>query len=61
MKAAKIFLEASAPVEPRQKIKNQQNNIIQINGITITEEQIRQLPQEQQNILMELLNSILLR
>jgi DNA-binding transcriptional ArsR family regulator len=55
MKAAKIFLEASSPVQPRQKIKNQQNNFIQVNGITITEEQIRQMPQEQQMKLFELL------
>jgi hypothetical protein len=55
MKAARIFLEASAPAEPRHKIKNQQNNFIQINGTTITEEQIRLLPPDQQNTLLEIL------
>jgi hexokinase len=58
MKAARIFLEASAPTEPRQKIKNQQNNFIQINGATITQEQIKLLPVDQQAKLFDMLQSV---
>jgi hypothetical protein len=56
-KAAKIFLDTTSIIEQKPKIQKQQNNFIQINGATITQEQIRQLPQEQQVKLFEVLQS----
>jgi hypothetical protein len=45
MRAAKIFMDATTDAPPLT-IKNQQNNYIQVNGIVITEEQIKNLPLE---------------
>lgn len=56
MKAAKIFLEATTDQQP--VVKNQQNNFIQINGHTITQEQLSQLPQGQQKKIERILQAI---
>lgn len=57
-RAAKVFLDTTSIQEQKPRIQNQQNNFIQINGATITQEQIRQLPQEQQTKLFEVLQSV---
>jgi hypothetical protein len=57
-KAAKIFLDNTSMVEPKRSIQNQQNNFIQINGATITQEQIKLLPVDQQARLFEMLQSV---
>jgi L-arabinose isomerase len=44
MKAARLFFEATSDKRPETSIKNQQNNFVQINNLTITEEQINKLP-----------------
>lgn len=55
MKAAKLFLEATAE-KPRQSChKAEQNNFIQINGYTITPEQLLLLPQEKQRQIQDIL------
>jgi hypothetical protein len=46
MRAAKVFLDATANQQPAMKIENQQNNFVQINNLTITEEQINKLPED---------------
>ncbi|GAA4327971.1 hypothetical protein [Flaviaesturariibacter amylovorans] len=46
VRAAKVFLEATAPIASTpQNIRNQQNNFIQVNGLTITREQVLALPE----------------
>ena len=56
MRAAKIFMDATANLnDPGTKIQNQQNNFIQINGITVTEQQIQKLPMEKQMQVKEIL------
>ena len=57
-KAAKIFLYNTSMVEPKRSIQNQQNNFIQINGATITQEQIKLLPVDQQAKLFEMMQSV---
>ena len=56
VKAAKVFLQATSPNNEVQSIKNQQNNFIQINGIVITEEQLKELPEEKQIQINEIIN-----
>lgn len=60
MRAAKIFMEATEPKNSqlRPNIKNQQNNLIQINGVTITQEQLATLPTDKQQVLQELLTNL---
>lgn len=49
MRAAKIFIEATnVPEESFKMIHNQQNTFIQINGTTITLEQLTKLPKQKQ-------------
>jgi len=55
MRAAKIFLDATAIKEP-SRVHNQQNNFIQINGVTITEEQLKLLPENQINKILRVIN-----
>ena len=43
MRAAKIFVDATDE-RPPLTVHNQQNNYIQVNGIVITEEQVKSLP-----------------
>jgi len=43
MRAAKIFMDATGD-RPSLTVQNQQNNYIQVNGIVITEEQVKSLP-----------------
>ena len=45
MRAAKIFIEATED-KLFVTIKNQQNNYVQINGVMITEERIKNLPSD---------------
>jgi hypothetical protein len=40
-KAAKIFLDNNSTREQKQNIRNPQNNFIQINRVTITQEQLQ--------------------
>ena len=40
MKSTRLFFEATSEKRPETSIKNQQNNFVQINNLTITEEQI---------------------
>ena len=60
MRAAKLFLEATKPSEePSPKtIQNQQNNLVQINGIVISSEQLGELPKEKRDQLNEILNTL---
>jgi hypothetical protein len=58
MRAAKIFMDSTEPKEPRENIKNQQNNFIQINGMTISQKQLSQLPEEKQQQLAGILSLI---
>jgi hypothetical protein len=49
MSAAKLYLQAVGGLPAAEKetvIKNQQNNFVQINGMVITEEQFKRLPQD---------------
>ncbi|RYY68058.1 MAG: hypothetical protein EOO13_13305 [Chitinophagaceae bacterium] len=55
MKAARLFLEATAQKQHNTYNKNEQNNFIQINGYTITAEQLRHLPQEKQVQIKDIL------
>jgi hypothetical protein len=52
MKAARVFLEFT---EPTTTVQNQQNNFIQINGVSISKERLHQLPQEQQRQITDCL------
>lgn len=56
MKAARIFIEATAETVIGPQIKNQQNNLIQINGSTITSHQLRLLPTDKLKQLEEILS-----
>ncbi len=38
-----------------KQIQNQQNNFIQVNNLTITEEQINKLPEDKRNQMKEIL------
>ena len=58
MRAAKVFLDATANQQPAMKIENQQNNFVQINGITITQDQLSQLPEEKQLELQHIIGSL---
>lgn len=55
MKAARLFLETASPKKPDTTINNQQNNFIQFNNLTITNEQINQLPQDKQQQMKDIL------
>jgi hypothetical protein len=55
MKAARLFLEATEHKKSRDYIKNEQNNFIQINGYCITGEQLKQLPEEKQVQMQDIL------
>jgi hypothetical protein len=54
MKAARLFFEATSDKRPETLIKNQQNNFVQINNLTITEEQINKLPEDKQKQMKEI-------
>jgi hypothetical protein len=56
-RATKLFLEATAQMEQpaNVNIRNQQNNFIQINGLSITQQQLEQLPVEKQQQLKDIL------
>lgn len=55
-KAGKIFMDATSNLTGTpSKIQNQQNNFIQVNGITVTEQQLQQLPLEKQRQVKEIL------
>jgi hypothetical protein len=58
IRAAKMSLDTTSIQEQKPRIPNQQNNFIQINGATITQEQIRQLPQELQVKIFAVLQSV---
>lgn len=55
MKAARLFLEATAYPGTKASVHNQQNNFIQVNNLTITEEQINQLPEDKQQQMKDIL------
>jgi hypothetical protein len=55
MKAARLFLESTTDKRDQTYNKNEQNNFIQINGYTITTEQLRLLPKEKQIQIQEIL------
>jgi hypothetical protein len=57
-KAMRVFLEATSQLKPLSQIRNQQNNIIQINGVTITEDQLSELPPDKQVLIQEMLTNI---
>jgi predicted transcriptional regulator len=58
IKAARIFIDATTLMQPGICVKNQQNNFININGFNITQEQFKQLPEEQQTVLYEIIKMI---
>jgi hypothetical protein len=57
-KAFKTFLDNPGKVEKKRSIRNQHNNFKLINGATITQEQIKQLPEAQRTKLFEVLQSV---
>jgi hypothetical protein len=58
MRAAKLFLDATANQAPSMHVKNQQNNFIQINGMEITEQQVNELPEDQRLQLQTILSLV---
>jgi hypothetical protein len=61
IKAARLFMEITDPNPKHEKhlrIQNQQNNLVQVNGIVITEEQLKTLPEEVSIKLQEVLSAI---
>lgn len=56
MRAAKIFMDCTSV--DTQQVKNQQNNFIQINGVTITAEQLKTLPKEKQIQVKEIIRLV---
>jgi len=57
MRAAKIFMNATGD-RPSFTVQNQQNNYIQVNGIMITEEQVKSLPTEKLEKIREIFSGI---
>ena len=57
MRAAKIFMDCTSGDEPA-KVNNQQNNFIQVNGITVTEQQLQKLPFRKQRQIKEILELV---
>ncbi len=55
MKAARLFFEATSDKRSESSIQNQQNNFVQVNNLTITEEQINKLPEDKQKQMKEIL------
>lgn len=55
MKAARLFFEATSDKRPQTSIQNQQNNFIQVNNLTITEEQINKLPEDKRKQMKHIL------
>ncbi|GEO12137.1 hypothetical protein SAE01_46330 [Segetibacter aerophilus] len=55
MKAARLFLEVTSEKRPKTSIRNQQNNFIQVSGTTITEAQLKELTEDQQQQLQRIL------
>lgn len=58
VKAAKLFFSVTDPDNSQTKVQNQQNNFIQINGTTISREQLSQLPQDRQKQLLDILSMV---
>lgn len=54
VRAARVFLEATDSPPETLKIKNQQNNFIQFNGLTVTQEQLKDLPPGKLNQLQNI-------
>jgi hypothetical protein len=57
MRAAKIFIDATCD-RPSLTVHNQQNNYIQVNGIVITEEQVKSLPIDKLETIKEIFGGI---
>jgi hypothetical protein len=57
-KAARVFLDATNQFTEQPKIQNQQNNFIQINGLTITQEELKQLPAGKLTQLQKILSAV---
>jgi hypothetical protein len=57
-KASKVFLDATNQFTEAPKVKNQQNNFIQINGLTITQETLQQLPAGKITQLQKILSAV---
>ena len=55
MRAAKIFMDVTSD-KPLLSIQNQQNNYIQINGLVITQEQIKSLPADKLQKIQEMID-----
>ncbi len=56
MRAAKIFMDATnGPMVNISTIHNQQNNFIQVNGLVITEDQVKGLSPDKLNIIREII------
>jgi hypothetical protein len=56
MRAAIIFMDATSDTL-LLAIKNQQNNYIQVNGVVITEEQIKNLPMDKLAKIQEIVGN----
>jgi P pilus assembly chaperone PapD len=55
MRAAKIFLDATGGSSNQITVNNQQNNYIQVNGLTITQDFIKNLSADKLQRLQELI------
>ncbi|MBK7560894.1 MAG: hypothetical protein IPI68_05100 [Chitinophagaceae bacterium] len=56
MRAAKIFIDATnSPMVNISTIHNQQNNFIQVNGLVITEDQVKRLSEDKLNLIREII------
>jgi hypothetical protein len=55
MKAAKIFMDATTDSKSHLTINNQENNFIQINGLTITQAAIKNLSPEKLQKLQDII------
>lgn len=58
MKAARLFMECTGERKEKTCNRNEQNNFIQVNGYTITTEQLKQLPEEKQIQINDILRSL---
>jgi hypothetical protein len=55
MRAARLFFEVTASHRLMANVHNEHNNFIQVNNLTITEEQINALPQDKRQQMTEIL------
>ncbi|MDI1355362.1 MAG: hypothetical protein PSX36_10610 [bacterium] len=55
IRACRLYLECMGKIGGQSNISNTQNNYIQINGLTISQEQIQQLPNEKQKTIRDII------